>query len=545
MQPNTLYYGDNLSILRDYIPDESVDLIYLDPPFNSNRSYNVLFKDESGHDSEAQITAFDDTWHWNMETERIYTELVTEGTQRVSSMIGALRQFIGMNQMGAYLVMMAARLVELHRVLKPTGSLYLHCDPTAVHYLKIVLDTIFGPDRFLNEVIWQRTAVKGDVRRKFGSVHDVILTYFKTNEYFFQSTYGRLDTEYYSRFKFDDNDGRGPYQSAPLDSPNPRPNLTYPYKGFPPPVKGWRVSSGVMEQLDKEGKLIFPPSTEGRIRRKVYLHEQQGPKITDVWADIPPLQATSAERLGYPTQKPQELLERIIQTSSKPGDLVLDPFCGCGTAVAAAETLGRRWIGIDITHLAISLIKYRMETAFPGIKVNIVGEPETISSARHLAMTDRYQFQWWALSLIRARPVGETSGKAGKKGADHGIDGVINFINDRKGTAKQVIVQVKSGKVQSAHIRDLIGTLDREKSPIGVFLTLEEPSREMVKEAAGAGFYRSELWNEEYPRVQILTIEQLLNGAKVQMPPQYGTFKGAKRQQREGDARQMGLLDAE
>lgn len=319
----------------------------------------------------------------------------------------------------------------------------------------------------------------------------------------------------------------------------------YSFMGYPYPAKGWRITKEKMDLLHKEGRLLFPNKQEGRIVKKKYLDEQEGIVVGDIWTDITQLRAQDAERLGYPTQKPQALLERIIQASSNPGDLVLDPFCGCGTAVAAAEALGRRWIGIDITHLAISLIKYRMETAFPSIKVNVVGEPETISSARHLAMTDRYQFQWWALSLIRARPVAETTGKTGKKGADRGIDGVINFIDDRKGTAKQVIVQVKSGKVQSSHIRDLIGTLDREKSPIGVFLTLEEPSREMVKEAAGAGFYRSELWNEEYPRVQILTIEQLLNGARVQMPPQYGTFKGAKRQQRDDGSQQLGLLDTE
>ena len=542
---NTLFYGDNLPILREHIPDESIDLVYLDPPFNSSRTYNVLFKQEGGEDSEAQIAAFEDTWHWDRAAAATYQELGTQGPANVSQMIGALHSFLGTSQMMAYLVMMAARLLELRRVLKPTGSLYLHCDPTASHYLKIVMDTIFGPQNLLNEIIWQRTAVKGDVRRKFGAVHDTLLVYTRGGQYTFNIAYALPDEEYHQRFKYDDQDGRGPYQSAPLDSPNPRPNLTYEYKGYSPPPKGWRVSRAVMERLDAEERLIFPPSRNGRIRRKVYLREQGGPKIADVWTDITPLQGPSMERLGYPTQKPVALLERIIQASSSPGDIVLDPFCGCGTTIAAAQKLGRQWIGIDITYLSIALQKNRLATGFPDAKYKIIGEPTTLHDAQQLAQDDRFQFQWWALSLIRARPYGgESSSKQGKKGADKGIDGIITFIDDHAGKVKRVIIQVKSGKVKSGDIRDLVGTIDREAAAIGVFLTLEEPTREMRTEAAAAGFYHSPGWNQNYPRVQILTIKDLLNGsARLEMPPaEFTTFKQAQRVKDEGQT-QPGLFD--
>lgn len=544
---NTLFYGDNLPILRDHIPDESVDLIYLDPPFNSSRSYNVLFKDESGQEADAQITAFEDTWHWGNDAAHVYHEMIQNAPAHVTTMLGALREFIGENQMMAYLVMMTARLIELHRVLKPTGSIYLHCDPTASHYLKVVMDAIFGFENLLNEIVWQRTAVKGDVHRKFGAVHDVLLAYTKSQDFTFNVTYSLPSEEYHERFKFDDGDGRGPYQSAPLDSPNPRPNLTYDYKGYAPPPKGWRVSREVMEQLDKDGRLIFPPEKSGRIRRKVYLSEQGGPKVSDVWTDISPLQGSSAERLGYPTQKPLELLERILQSSSNEGDIVLDPFCGCGTAVAAAQKLNRKWIGIDITHLSISLMKYRLKDSFGLVEkkdYKVVGEPEDTSSAQQLAKDDRYQFQWWALSLVGAKPLGGDGGKEGKKGSDRGVDGVLNFVDDPKqGKLQRVLIQVKSGHVKSGDVRDLRGVVEREEAALGVFITLEEPTRDMVTEAASAGFYHSPVWDKDYPRIQILTIDELLNGKEISMPPSaFGTFKQAEKvKKKEGKQGELGI----
>jgi site-specific DNA-methyltransferase (adenine-specific) len=532
---NTLFYGDNLDILREYIPSESVDLVYLDPPFNSNRNYNVLFKDESGKDSEAQITAFEDSWHWNDAAAQTYHELVTEAPAHVGQMVGALRQFIGTNQMMAYLVMMAARLVELHRVLKPTGSLYLHCDPTASHYLKIILDTIFGVQNFRNEIIWKRTIAKGLQSRQLPTNHDIIFSYQKTskvtwnaNTMFLAYQADDLNEKTAGKYKYHDADGRV-YRLSDLTNPNPeRPNLTYEFMGI---RRVWRWTKERMQAAYDAGLIVqTKPGTVPQLKR--YLDEQRGIPLDDVWTDIPPLNSQAQERLGYPTQKPVSLLTRIINASSNPGDIVLDPFAGCGTTVAAAQKLGRRWLGIDITHLGIALIKYRLEDMFPGIQFKVIGEPEDIGAARQLAHDDRYQFQWWALSLIRAKPLGGQEGsKQGKKGSDKGIDGVITFVDDAKGKAKRVIVQVKSGHVKRGDIGELRGTIEREDAAIGVFITLEEPSRDMRTEATKAEFYHSAWWDKDYPRIQILTIADLLRGAEVKMPPAYGTFKQAQKVQ--------------
>lgn len=540
---NTLFYGDNLPVLRDYLLNESVDLIYLDPPFNSNRNYNVLFKDEKGVDSESQITAFEDTWHWNQAAEATYHELVTGSD--LGEIMGAMLTLTGRGQMGAYLVMMAARLVELHRVLKPTGSLYLHCDPTASHYLKIILDGIFGVQNFRNEIVWKRTTAKSLMTRRLSDNHDVLLCYQKTN----QATWNddavytpydpdNLDDKTAGKYTHRDADGRM-YTLDNLINPNQdRPNLTYEFLGH---TKVWRWTKERM-LASYEAGIVVQPSPGSVPRMKRYLDQQRGKAIDDVWMDIAPLNSQAAERLGYPTQKPLALLERIINASSNPGDVVLDPFCGCGTTVAAAQKLGRRWIGIDITHLSIALQKYRLEQMFPGITFRVIGEPEDIGAARQLAQDDRYQFQWWALSLVRARPLGgEAGSKVGKKGSDKGIDGVITFIDDASGKPKRTLVQVKSGKVKSGDIRDLVGTVQREGAQIGIFLTLEESSRDMTTEAASAGYYTSPGWGQNYPKMQILTVAELLRGAEVKMPPPFGTFKQAQKAQQEPEAGQKGL----
>lgn len=529
---NTLFYGDNLTILRDYIPNESIDLIYLDPPFNSNRSYNVLFKDESGKESEAQITAFDDTWHWNFATEQTYHELVTQAPENVGSMVGALRQFIGENQMMAYITMMATRLVELRRVLKPTGNLFLHCDPTASHYLKIVLDTIFGVENFRNEIIWLRTTPKGLASRRLPQNHDVILAYQKSNlavwnndTLFIPYDPENLSEKTLIKYTYKDPDGRI-YRLSDLTNPNMnRPNLTYEFLGI---TKVWRWTKDRMQKAYEAGLIVqTKPGAIPQLKR--YLDEQRGIPLGDVWTDIPPINSQAVERLGYPTQKPLALLERIIQASSNPGDIVLDPFCGCGTSIAAAQKVGRRWIGIDVTHLAIALQKYRLKDMFPDIQFKVIGEPEDLGSARQLALDDRYQFQWWALSLVKAKPLGSSDDKTGKKGSDKGIDGIINFIDDSTGKPKRVLVQVKSGKVKSGDVRDLRGTVEREQAAIGVFITLEPKTSEMTKEAATAGFYHSPGWGQDYHKIQILTIAELLQGGEIKMPPAYGTFKQAQK----------------
>jgi DNA modification methylase len=538
MTTNTLFYGDNLAIMREYIPDESIDLVYLDPPFNSNRNYNVLFKDESGREAEAQIEAFEDTWHWSETAEETYHELVTEASDEVSKAIAALRDLIGTNQVMAYLVMMAARLVELHRVLKPTGSLYLHCDPTASHYLKIVMDAIFGPTNFRNEVIWQRTTAHSDAKqgaKHYGRVHDTLLFYLKSEHATFNIQWMPYDQEYIeSHYRFIEEGTGRRYRKGDLTAGKPGGDTSYEWKGVRPySGRYWAYSKAKMEQFEAEGRLVY--TRTGFPEYKRYLDEMPGRPTQDVWDDIGPINSQAKERLGYPTQKPLVLLERVIATSSNPGDVVLDPFCGCGTAIAAAQSLHRHWIGIDVTHLSIALMKYRLEAMFPGLEFEVIGEPKDVESARQLAHDDRYQFQWWALSLIRAKPLGaKGGGKTGKKGSDKGIDGVINFIDDRGSKPKRILVQVKSGKVKSGDIRDLRGTVEREDAAMGVFITLEDSSRDMRTEAVSAGFYHSPGWGQNYPKIQILTIEELLHGAEVKMPQQYGTFKEAQRVRMQG-----------
>jgi DNA modification methylase len=528
---NTLFYGDNLPILREHIPDESVDLVYLDPPFNSNRNYNVLFRDEAGKHAEAQIEAFEDTWHWSEHAEEIYRDLVTEGADEVAKAISALRDLVGTNQVMAYLVMMAARLVELHRVLKPTGSLYLHCDPTSSHYLKLVLDAIFGPTRFRSEIVWKRSSAHSDTkqgRRIHGHIHDVIFFYTKSDEWTWNPVYTPYSREYSEHTYRHVEPGTGRrYRLDNLTASKPGGDTSYEWKGVRPyQGRYWAYSRAKMEEFDRQGRLVYSKKS-GMPNYKRYLDEMPGVSLQDLWTDIPPV--GKQERLGYPTQKPEALLERIVSTSSDPGDIVLDPFCGCGTAITAAQKLERRWIGIDITHLSVALQKYRLEAMFPGIEFEVIGEPGDVGSAHQLAQDDRYQFQWWALSLIRAKPLGaKGGGKTGKKGSDKGIDGSINFF-DGGSAPKRVLVQVKSGKVKSGDIRDLVGTVDREKAAIGVFVTLEETTSHMRQEAVSAGFYHSPGWGQDYPRIQILTIEELLHGAKVKMPPQHGTFREAQR----------------
>ena len=536
---NKLYFGDNLTILREHVADESVDLIYLDPPFNSNATYNVLFGQHKGDEAGAQITAFEDTWHWGLEAEAAYKELVDTAPAKLVELTQALRGFLGQSDMMAYLCMMALRLVELHRVLKSTGSLYLHCDPTASHYLKLVMDATFGADRYVNELVWQRTSAHGNAVRKFAAVHDVILMYSKTDAANWTQQFAKYSDAYIAEhFVHVDPDGRR-FRRCDLVNPGVRPNLRYDYTAsdgrvYKPHPNGWKVSLEVMKELDRQGRLFFPAKDGGRLRKKLYLDESPGVPITDIWADLPPIHASAKERLGYPTQKPEGLLERIILASCPENGLVLDPFCGCGTTVAVAERVHRRWIGIDITHLAIALMKSRLQDAF-GYDLSpfeVEGVPKDLASARELAKADRFHFEWWALSLVNARP-----GQDRKKGADTGIDGLIYFYDDESGTAKKAVVQVKSGHVTSAQVRDLKGVMEREKAKVALFVTLEDPTEPMNKEAATAGFYEPEHFQGRgVPKLQILTVEELLSGKRPELPrfaPE-ATFKRAERKGKDG-----------
>jgi DNA modification methylase len=454
--------------------------------------------------------------------------MIVEHGGRVADALRAFKTFLFNSDMMAYLAMMAPRLVELRRVLKETGSIYLHCDPTASHYLKILMDAVFGPDHFRTEIIWKRTSSHGNVSASFGDVTDTIHYYRRGERPTWNQVYAPYSEDYIkSHFSQVDNDGRR-YTTSDLRNPGVRPNLHYDYKGFKPHPNGWAVSIERMEQYDRENRLVFPKNPDGRIRLKRYLDEQPGEKVTNLWEDIPPINSQAQERLGYPTQKPEALLERIIKASSNEGDLVLDPFCGCGTTVQVAQRLNRRWIGIDITHLAIGLIKKRLSDAFgPEIKntYEVIGEPTDYAGAAQLAEEDKYQFQWWALGQVGARPTDQ------KKGADRGIDGRLYFHDDDSGKSKQIIFSVKAGNVTVSQVRDLRGVLEREKAEIGVFLTFDEPTKPMNKEAAEAGFYKSgPLDGATYPRLQILTIQQILDGKQPLYPARRdATFKKAPR----------------
>ncbi len=527
---NALYYGDNLHVLREHIADESVDLVYLDPPFNSNANYNVLFKAPGGEQSQAQIEAFEDTWHWNDVAESAFDEVMQSGNSNAADMLRAMRSFLGENDMMAYLAMMAVRLLELHRVLKKTGSLYLHCDPTASHYLKILLDAVFGLKCFTNEIAWVRTTPKGLAFSRFASNHDIVLFYRKSDEYKWLPQYAPYSDEYLLRYNLIDEKTGRRFQATSLSNPSPdRPNLTYEFHGH---TKVWRWTKERMLQAEADGLIYFPPSG-GIPREKRFLDEQEGVPVSSVWTDIPAVNAVAQERLGYPTQKPVALLERILSASSNEGDVVLDPFCGCGTTVHAAQKLNRQWIGIDVTHLAIALIESRLKKAFPGIRYDVHGVPKDVGGARALALKDKHEFQKWSTSLLGAIPY-----RDGKKGADGGIDGLIYFKPDGKKT-ERAIVSVKGGdSVSVPMIRDLKGVLDREKAPMGIFLSLVEPTKPMIAEAASAGIYDTGFGR--FPKLQIVTIADLFAGKRPQIP--FGHSEGFKKAAKEKDGKQEKLL---
>ena len=553
MDTNVLYYGDNLGILRKYIPDESVDLVYLDPPFNSNRAYSVIFKDESGRNFDAQQMAFDDSWHWGPNAEEMYAYLTNtarhEGRipSQVSTLIAALHSGIRPSPMLAYLVEMTVRLVELHRALKPTGSLYLHCDPTASAYLKIMLDAIFGAEHFRNEIVWKRAqTVKGNFgqgSRFFGPQTDSILFYTKSQTYTFNQPFTPYSQDYIEGAYRLVEPGTGRrYRLVSMIGPGgaAKGNPKYAVMGV---ERYWRYSKERMQALIDEG-LVVQTSPGTVPSRKYYLDEGKGVPVQSLWNDINSLQASSADRLGYQTQKPLELLERIIQTSSNPGDLVLDPFCGCGTALVAAQKLGRRWIGIDITWLAIAVMKARLLDSFPEIKeIDVPGQPTEVEGVRAMlaagTLEARYQFQWWALTRVGAKPVGGIE----KKGADKGVDGIITFTN-AQGELETVLVSVKSGTVNSGMVQQLRGALDTHKAAIGLFVTLEEPSGPMKQEATTAGFYHSELTERDYPRLQILSIRELLEEHKKPDLPLFvmpAFQKATKVQGDQGDQQKLAL----
>ncbi len=530
---NTLFYGDNLSILQQHVLDASVDLIYLDPPFNSNRDYNVLFREQSGRESPAQIKAFGDTWNWAGAAEAWADFAALCPVPKVIELMRGFHNTLGENDVMAYLVMMAPRLYHLWRILKPTGSLYLHCDPTASHYLKLILDAIFGAQNYKNEIIWERTGAHNDAKR-WGRVTDTILYYTKSNLY----TFNTVRTEYSQdhltkRFRNVDANGRNFWPNTCL-APGGRGPL-YEWNGH---SRNWRFTKDRMSELDAKGDIYY--SESGMPYRKNYLDELPGQTVQNLWADIK-MTKSGAERLGYPTQKPIALLERIINASSDPGDVVLDPFCGCGTAIVAAQKLGRQWLGIDVTPIATSLIQKRLFDQFEARDIRLLsaadkanavtlarafsveGLPTDETGARAMFEADHKKFEMWAVGLVPAIP-------QEKKGADGGIDGLAYFDVGAKELTKAVI-QVKGGKVGSPGVQQLRGAMSGLNAALGFYVTLEAPTRNMKAEALSAGYYKAATGvGRQVPAMQIRTVAELLDGHGFEFPVTVGSnvsFKSA------------------
>jgi DNA modification methylase len=525
VDPNLLYYGDNLDVLRRHVKDESVDLVYLDPPFNSNADYNVLFA-EHGEKAAAQVQAFTDTWEWNTEARTAYEETVEAGGKSAETM-RAFRTMLGASDMLAYLSMMAPRLVELRRVMKSRASLYLHCDPTASHYLKLLLDAIFEPKNFRAEIVWERAGAHNMRIKGWARTNDSLLYYTKGATFTFNQLYTEYGAAQMKRYKADET-GRL-YTGRDLTFSTVRRLRQFEWRGVkPPPHRSWGADVDQLEAWYAEGRILLKADGKPRFDGfKVYLDETPGKVLGTNWTDIPRVPNTSRERLGYPTQKPLALMARIIETSSNPGDIVLDPFCGCGTTIDAAQDLGRRWVGIDITHLAIGLIKHRLVGRYgPTIATTYrtVGEPTTVDDARVLAQEDPFQFQAWALGLVGARVAGSD-----KKGGDKGIDGRLYFHEGGSET-RQIVFSVKAGHLVPNFVRDLRGVIEREEAAIGVLLSFEEPTGGMRSEAAEAGFYESP-WGK-HPRIQLRTVGDLLGGKGVDYPHVTGsnvTHRNAQR----------------
>ena len=510
---NTLYLGDCLNVLRDNIPDESVDLVYIDPPFNSKRDYNIFFDDK---EIQTQRIAFEDTWTLKNIQDSL-AELNTLKTDYLYFLLLAYKKVAP--HAFPYLTMMSLRILELHRVLKPTGSFYLHCDPTMSHYLKTVCDIVFGEKNYRNEISWKRSNPKSHNINNIPNCRDIILRYTKIEKFIYNKVFEPLNEDYIKKaYKYVDGEGRR-YRLLPLLNPNDdRPNLTYEFLGI---KRVWRWTKERMQKAYEDGVVV--QLKKGAVPQyKKYLDESEGRTITNDWNDIE--QASGNESLGYPTQKPKALLERIIQASSNEGDTVLDAFCGCGTTIDAAEALHRNWIGVDISPIAISLIKRRLKDTYGEHlnKFEVRGTPTDEQSAIELWKQNPFAFQDWWLTEFEV-----FSTTYGTKGADKGIDGLAQYLVDYK---KQEVIraafQVKGGHIQSKDIDALLGALDKHKCELGVFLTIEEPTKPMMDTVAGSGFV--EVPGHKYPKLQILTLKDYFQSKKLKLPKDNITFKAAQ-----------------
>lgn len=532
-----LFYGDNLDILRNRLADDSVDLCYIDPPFNSKRSYSQIYN-RIGHEDRAQTQAFVDTWVWGPESEQGFQEILSNPHGRFAPPLVALLQglhgVLGSDSLLAYLVHMALRITEIHRVIKPTGSFYLHCDPTASHYLKLILDAVFCSQggEFQNEIIWQRTSAHNDKRlKRYWRNHDVLFFYTKNRQnYVWNRSLRPLSSDRLAQY-------HGGKVTSDLTAPDhgaASNTLRYTWRGVTPPNgRTWAYPQNVLEQFEREGRLAY--SRHGKPRLRESLSANSGSPVQDVWVDLPPISSAAKERIGYPTQKPEALLERIIQASTNPGDTVLDAYCGCGTTVAVAQRLCRRWIGIDITFQAISLILKRLDDSHDATtrtslldRVIVHGVPRDLDAAQALAHNPRdktrKEFEKWAILTYsshqaRIRP---------QKGADRGIDGLAYFMIGPDTNGK-VLLQVKSGHVTRSTIATLRGDMAREDAELGVLITLEAPTPSMLKEAAAAGAYTHPILAHTEPRIRIVTIQEILEAhARLSLPMTLDSVRTAR-----------------
>lgn len=538
---NTLYFGDNLEWLPQ-IPTGSVNLIYLDPPFNSKATYNLLYHSPDGGAAKSQYEAFVDSWTWGPAADLAFHRVMTSGSP-AAGILGALKNFMQKSDLMAYLTMMSARLIEMHRTLAPTGSLYLHCDSTASHYLKIILDSIFGAGAFRNEIIWKRNSAHSDTKqgaRHYGRITDTILFYSKGEKPTWNQQYRPYDEKYISRdYRRTDPNGRR-YRLDNIQGPGgaEKGNPYYEVMGV---SRYWRYSKKKMDELMRQGRIVQTrPGAVPQYKR--YLDEMPGVALQNLWDDLPVLNNRSKEVLGYPTQKPLSLLERIIKVSSNPGDVVLDPFCGCGTAIEAAQALERQWIGIDVTVLAIDVVERRLRSRFKtlrrGIDYHVAGIPLDVDGARRQFEEDPHEFQLWALTLVDGQPR-----EGGKRGSDGGVDGII-FFQDDANTVGSAVVSVKGGEnISPSDVRDLIGTMNNQRAKLGVFVTLREPTAKMIKTAKEAGSV--EAGGKFRPRVQICTIDQLLGRHKPDLPPVYDIISSIAASRRTTKSKQPAKRTAE
>lgn len=536
MTTKKLICGDNLAVLRsDAIDTASVDLVYLDPPFNSKSIYNLPFQ-KLGKDAAA-VEAFKDIWHWDEDTRELERECKERhlGLWNFIQYVKIIRG--GEDSLSAYLVNMAVRLAELPRVMKTTATIYLHCDPTASHYLKLMLDAIFGADNFRSEVIWKRTSSHNSARR-WGPIHDVILFASKSSKFKWNRVAIEYDEKYIARFyKHVDDEGQR-YRLSDLTGSGIRHGESgEPWNDFNPTAfsRHWAIPSEVKKEFpehedkkmgtkkwldlfDSEG-LVEMTGEGGWPHVRRYFEMMGGQKVQDIILDIPPLSKRHAERLGYPTQKPIELLERIIASSSDQNDIILDPFCGCGTTLHAAEQLHRNWIGIDISKFSVGVVKNRLIESFKkdiAKQITVSGIPTDQETAMALAKENPWEFEKWACGQVGAKGLYK---RLGAKGADDGIDGVIEFYAAPSETS-YAIVQVKGGHVGVNDVKALYTDVETEPlAKAGVFICFDKYKRTALG-ATPAKKFKDKIAGNEWPVIQVLTVEEMLAGKMPRLPNQ-------------------------